>query len=859
MIFKRLSISIDSRDFWTANDPDIQEKFVRAIERGVNHPKHIRMAERLIPDDVQDMLEDVPVMLISMVVDDAVHEFADFSYHLRDADYDIGAMFACHTNPDICGIVIPVERLHDPYYIRHSIVHELVHYNQWKRGDLQTDPEHRGLTWKGELYTNEFMAKSNEMPFADGLMWQIENLPWEDEAYGSCDHMDNAGRDERELYYWLCDHYRQESKDYDKYWARKDERMSKKETLEDQQADRLDLLATVGNRLKNDEGACLDVLDDILTARHTFLDNVPALIASRVTAGKYLRRNEVLLNGCGFMLEPYEMSSYILECIGEGVIPLGVEVRREYRNLPWSVLHRDMEEDGFYISRMLENTPVDLEGADIRDLCECKPSSQELHSYAQAIFGEDGEAFESALDRYTHAIVTRFADYKPLGESKLAAKVDAVLRDGDSPLFDEDEMEEIVNKAISEVNASERHNRAIDAESHIKLGAQTLAEVDRMAMNAAGFASPSYDTALIAGELAPFPVQPVYVDEHGTKRFKPNPIIKDLQESGALNLNEIAGKYPKHAISQLNQLIGYSVDGWWYLSTTSQMDKVKAQMQEKRLDLFDSIDGEINYLRKDDHILPIDAIHVTQDAEQFTVPIELPILFQRITTFDGHYALTVHDKSKWEVEWVDSSFHGHCSYNLDPNDEEDGCPEFPVGTINLKVNANHLLLEKIGEEGSGVPFLTFDWSAVAEQMGRSKTQLPASVNFGLSKLLTNYGTFTKQSADYQGIFQMCQAVLRFMASRKFILDNLSPEIFEPELYAKLYKAIEAGPVKDNTAVNKLLKATRREGVRGKIQTAFKHIAESNIDFEESKIHLETDRAVYDGHVVEIEQLIKQYL
>lgn len=657
MIFKRLSISIDSRDFWTANDPDIQEKFVRAIERGVNHTKHIRMAERLIPDDIQDMLEDVPVMLLSMVVDDAVHEFADFTYHLRDVDYDIGAMFACHTKPEFCGIVIPVERLHDPYYLRHSIVHELVHYNQWKRGDFQADPEGRGLLWKGELYTYEFLAESDKMSFSDSLKWQIENLPWEDEAYGSCDHMDNAGRDERELYYWLCEHYRQEPEDYDKYWAekdnvknylsalrdlgKKDNHMSKKETLEDQQA--------------------------------------------------------------------------------------------------------------------------------------------------------------------------------------------------------------------------ERHNRAIDAESHIKLGAQTLAEVDRMAMNAAGFASPSYDTALIAGELAPFPVQPVYVDEHGTKRFKPNPIIKDLQESGALNLNEIAGKYPKHAISQLNQLIGYSVDGWWYLSTTSQMDKVKAQMQEKRLDLFDSIDGEINYLRKDDHILPIDAIHVTQDAEQFTVPIELPILFQRITTFDGHYALTVHNKSKWEVEWVDSSFHGHCSYNLDPNDEEDGCPEFPVGTINLKVNANHLLLEKIGEEGSGVPFLTFDWSAVAEQMGRSKTQLPASVNFGLSKLLTNYGTFTKQSADYQGIFQMCQAVLRFMASRKFILDNLSPEIFEPELYAKLYKAIEAGPVKDNTAVNKLLKATRREGVRGKIQTAFKHIAESNIDFEESKIHLETDRAVYDGHVVEIEQLIKQYL
>ena len=744
MIFKRLSISIDSRDFWTCEDGDLQGKFVRAIERGVNYSKHIKMAERLIPDDVQDMLKDVPVMLISMAVDDAVHEFADFSYYLRDADYDIGAMFACHTDPDICGIVIPVERLHDPYYLRHSIVHELVHYNQWKRGDFQADPEGQGLLWKGELYTYEYLAESDKMSFSDSLKWQIENLPWEDEAYGSCDQMDNAGRDERELYYWLCDHYRQEPEDYDKYWSKKDnynnylsalkgldggdKLMPKKRKLEDLQAEKLDSLSAT-DTLKQLNAKVAELTD--------------------------------LLNNHG---HPKDIA-----CLQKEVDELNTQAYNTTR------------------------------------------------------------------------------------------EVDVVNSIGDAPLFEEGEMEEIANKAIAEVNASERHNRSIDMESHIKLGAQTLAEVDRTAMNAAGFASPSYDTALIAGELAPFPVQPVYVDEHGTKRFKPNPIIKDLQESGALNLNEIAGKYPKHAISQLNQLIGYSVDGWWYLSTTSQMDKVKAQMQEKRLDLFDSIDGEINYLRKDDHILPIDAIHVTQDAEQFTVPIELPILFQRITTFDGHYALTVHNKSKWEVEWVDSSFHGHCSYNLDPNDEEDGCPEFPVGTINLKVNANHLLLEKIGEEGSGVPFLTFDWGAVAEQMGRSKTQLPASVNFGLSKLLTNYGTFTKQSADYQGIFQMCQAVLRFMASRKFILDNLSPEIFEPELYAKLYKAIEAGPVKDNTAVNKLLKATRREGVRGKIQTAFKHIAESNIDFEESRIHLETDRAVYDGRVVEIEQLIKQYL
>ncbi|AQT28037.1 hypothetical protein pVa21_096 [Vibrio phage pVa-21] len=440
----------------------------------------------------------------------------------------------------------------------------------------------------------------------------------------------------------------------------------------------------------------------------------------------------------------------------------------------------------------------------------------------------------------------------------MAKEVDIVSHLGDEPLFEEGEIEAIANKAIAEVHAEERYNRKIDEQTAIRMGALTLAEVDRMAYDAAGFSSPSYDTALLAGEMAPHPVQPVYEDENGTVRFKPNPIIRDLQEAGVLDLNKIAGKYDKKDISQLNQLIGYSVDGWWYLSTTSQMDKIKAAMQEERRKAFDSIDGEINYLRKKDDITPIDAIHVTMDAEQYPLPIELPILFQRMTKFDGHYSLSVNSKDSWEVEWVDSSFHGHCSYNLTP-DSPDGTPEFPVGTINLKVNENHLWLEKIGEPDSGQAILTFNWPQVSEQLSRGKCELPTVVNFGISKLLTNYGTFTKASADFQGIYQMCQAVLRFMASRKFILDNLTPELFEPELYAKLFKAASYGPVKDNTAVNKLLKATQRAGVRGQIQTAFKHIANSEILFEESKIHLETDRAVYDAHTTELEELIKQYL
>ena len=419
-------------------------------------------------------------------------------------------------------------------------------------------------------------------------------------------------------------------------------------------------------------------------------------------------------------------------------------------------------------------------------------------------------------------------------------------------LIDEDSIVSTIDKEVGMVT------QMLDHKSKIKQAAHSLAEVDRLCYDAAGFASPSYDTSLLAGEMAPHPLQPVYEDSEGTVRFKPNKIIQDLQNAGAIDLNQIAGKYSPDDICQLNQLIGYSVDGWHYLSTTSQLNMTRANVQEERLSSFASIDGEINYLRKADSIPLIEGIQVTHDSGKYELPIELPILFQRITTFDGHYSLSVNSKESWEVEWVDSSFHGHCSYNLTP-DSPDGTPEFPVGTINLKVNENHLLLERIGESDSGSVILTFDWPKVAGQVERSGCELPTVINFGISKLLTNYGTFTKESADFQGIYQMCQAILRFMASRKYILDNLTPELFTPELYAKLFKAATYGPVKDNEAVNKIVKAVHRGGTRGGIQTAFKHISNSGILFENSEVHLETDRAVYDAHTSELEELIKQYL
>lgn len=59
------------------------------------------------------------------------------------------------------------------------------------------------------------------------------------------------------------------------------------------------------------------------------------------------------------------------------------------------------------------------------------------------------------------------------------------------------------------------------------------------------------------------PMQPVYMDDNGTYRFKPNKIIAYLQERGVIDLNAIAVmfRYSPEDRTQLAQLIGYSVSG----------------------------------------------------------------------------------------------------------------------------------------------------------------------------------------------------------------------------------------------------------------------------------------------------------
>ena len=70
------------------------------------------------------------------------------------------------------------------------------------------------------------------------------------------------------------------------------------------------------------------------------------------------------------------------------------------------------------------------------------------------------------------------------------------------------------------------------------------------------------------------PMQPIIVDEQGTKRFKSNEIVEHLLGSFPGNLNSLVRtNFPQDAWDQFYQLIGYSVCGYCELSKVS--DKAK--------------------------------------------------------------------------------------------------------------------------------------------------------------------------------------------------------------------------------------------------------------------------------------------
>lgn len=66
------------------------------------------------------------------------------------------------------------------------------------------------------------------------------------------------------------------------------------------------------------------------------------------------------------------------------------------------------------------------------------------------------------------------------------------------------------------------------------------------------------------------PLQPLYLDEHGTKRFKRNAIVRHLLDKGGIDLNQIACmSFEREDREQFAQLIGYSLSGFGELGYVS--------------------------------------------------------------------------------------------------------------------------------------------------------------------------------------------------------------------------------------------------------------------------------------------------
>ncbi len=66
------------------------------------------------------------------------------------------------------------------------------------------------------------------------------------------------------------------------------------------------------------------------------------------------------------------------------------------------------------------------------------------------------------------------------------------------------------------------------------------------------------------------PLQPIYIDDGGSHRFKANAIVRYLLDKGGLDLNHLAVQdFPIEDQEQFAQLIGYSLNGFSELSYVS--------------------------------------------------------------------------------------------------------------------------------------------------------------------------------------------------------------------------------------------------------------------------------------------------
>jgi len=86
----------------------------------------------------------------------------------------------------------------------------------------------------------------------------------------------------------------------------------------------------------------------------------------------------------------------------------------------------------------------------------------------------------------------------------------------------------------------------------------------------------------LSGRKFAHPMQPVYLDDLGTARFKQNAIVRFLLDEGPFDMNKIAvlPGISQEDREQFAQLIGYSVSGFGELGYVSQetFDKAEAMI-----------------------------------------------------------------------------------------------------------------------------------------------------------------------------------------------------------------------------------------------------------------------------------------
>ncbi len=163
---------------YTELSGDDKAKFISSILTVINNEHYKELFEREEYKPVHEVLGDTPVMLSSNVALQAVLKAIIEDYEPDETKY--GGCFLKGENGEPAGMLIYIEAFTSPEELLGTVRHELVHIDQFNRGDLKfTDTNY---IWKGKTYSFYETNKGVENAKYP-ILYSIYNLPWEEEAY----------------------------------------------------------------------------------------------------------------------------------------------------------------------------------------------------------------------------------------------------------------------------------------------------------------------------------------------------------------------------------------------------------------------------------------------------------------------------------------------------------------------------------------------------------------------------------------------------------------------------------------------------------------------------------------------------